>query len=86
MAVLPLILLIWLGNLVVPGQAYESWRHKAILFFSGAAAMSMLYWSYRVGQGQGQWLAALLLSLAAPIVFGVLTIVGLATFTNIRWN
>jgi hypothetical protein len=83
---LPLVLLFWLGNLLGPGQAGETWRHKAILLGSGAAAMGLFYWSYRMGQGQGQWLGALLLSVAAPVVFAVLTLGGLILFTNIRWN
>ncbi len=84
--VLPLILFFWLANLIGTGGPNETWRHKAILFTAGASGLGLLLWSFRVGQSQGHWLGALLLSLAAPVVFAVLAFGGLLLFTNIHWQ
>ncbi len=81
-----LILFFWLGNLLGASSAGDTWRHKAILFGSGALALSLLLWSYRMGPGQGQWLGAALVSAAAPLVFAALVFGGLLLFTNIHWQ
>lgn len=83
---LPLILFFWLANLLGGTGPMETWRHKAIIFGSGATALGLVRWSFRVGQAQGHWIGAILLSAVAPVVFAILALGGMLLFTNIHWQ
>jgi len=64
----------------------ETWVHKAIVFVSGATAIALLSWSYRLGHVQGLWLAGLGVAVAAVATYFVMMVGGMFLFTNVRWQ
>lgn len=78
-----LLCIFFLGNLFTErGGSTE----KLILLVSGLTGTGFVVWSMIVGHGNGNWAMGIGLSVLGPVLFGLLMLIGLFSFTNIHWQ
>ena len=64
----------------------DTWRHKLIVSVAASSGIALLYFGFRLGHQQSQWLAGLGLAVAALVVAGLLMFGGLLIFTKVHWQ
>ncbi len=80
-----LMCVFFLGNLV-HSAAGDTWVNKLILLVSGTTGIVFLVWSVRIGHQSGQWLAGAGLAVLGVVLFGLMMLVGMFSFTKIHWQ
>jgi hypothetical protein len=78
--------LFFLGNLFSNANPGDTWVHKTILLVSGLTGIGFLVWSILVGHQGGQWALGIGLAVSGVVLFVVLMVAGMLTFTSVNWR
>lgn len=78
--------LFFLGSLFSDSGPTSTSTHKLIFLVSGLCGLALFGWSVQLGHFSGHFLAGAGLAVLGLVVFGLLTLVGIFTFTNVHFQ